>query len=130
MALDLGAPGLDVVDVLEAVDRLAVGKQLAVVVAAVDTRDLGISRREAGRAADPRVDRVLAEAREVQRPIACELRTMKACGPGWSALHPNQPAWAFWPGREIASSACTTIARRPCASTAWRVSSAPAASSR
>jgi len=41
LASDVRAPGFDVVDLIEAVDRLAVCEQLAIVVAAVDTRDRG-----------------------------------------------------------------------------------------
>jgi hypothetical protein len=39
LALDLRAPGVDVLVVLQVVDQLVVHKQLAVVVAAIDTRD-------------------------------------------------------------------------------------------
>jgi hypothetical protein len=39
LAPDLGAPRLDVLEVLDFVDHLAVCQQLSVVVAAVDTRD-------------------------------------------------------------------------------------------
>jgi hypothetical protein len=39
LALDLRAPGVDVLVVLQVVDQLVVHKQLAVVVAAIDTRN-------------------------------------------------------------------------------------------
>ena len=60
---DLRAPRLDVLDVLESVDHLAAGEQLAVVLAAVDTRDEAVD-------ASPDVDGIVRDLPEMMTPYA------------------------------------------------------------
>lgn len=63
LAPDLRAPGLDLVDLVDGVDHRAARQQLAVVVAAVDTREDAIN-------ASPDVDRIVRDLVETMMPIA------------------------------------------------------------